>query len=522
MVVSWIEQAKQFKSPLSVVAGFLLRSRETQTQRAKSRTQEIQQLKKYLEQQQRTIREQREQLAEKNAQIVRMQIENQRLGKQPPMLPDDPPLPHHEFGAKMISLCVNLARRIGLRPAPDVLRMILQWLGVTAKLPDWTTVRTWMLRVGVAAIERPIEQADDWIWMADHSNQIGPEKALAIIGLRAAKLPPPGQALTHDDVRVLELSPGTSWKREDMQEVYEQLAQRCGTPLGIVIDGAVELREGAEMAEMPQNKGQNTIVLGDFKHYAANVLKKIVGQDERFSQFSTQLGRTRSAIQQTELAHFTPPGPKPKARFMNLQPTLRWAKMVSWQLSHPRSEGRRNITAKRMNEKLGWLREYRDDIHRWHACQQVVSASSTFINEQGLFPGAARQLRDHLRTLRNGDDNGGAKETKAGRQVTASLLRFVRRSESKLAAGQRLPMSTEILESSFGLFKQLERQHSKGGFTSLLAAYGCLLHASTPESIRCDFAQVSVKGMRDWVSAKLGKTLASKRQTAYREFRNAA
>ncbi len=517
MVVSWIEQAKQFKSPLSVVAGFLLRSRETQTHRAKSRTQEIQQLKNDLERQQRTIREQREQLAEKDARI-----ENQRLCKQPPTLPDDPLLPHHEFGPKMISLCVNLARRIGLRPAPDVLKMILAWLEVDAKLPDWTTVRTWMLRVGVAAIERPIEEADDWIWMADHSNQIGPEKALAIIGLRASKMPPPGQALTHDDVRVLELSPGTSWKREDMQAAYEQLAQRCGAPLGIVIDGAVELREGAEMAEMPRNQGQNTIILGDFKHYAANVLKKIVGQDERFSQFSTQLGRTRSAIQQTELAHFTPPGSKPKARFMNLQPTLRWAKMVSWQLSHPRSQGRHDITAERMNDKLGWLREYRDDIHRWQACQEVVSAAAKFINEQGLSPGVARQLRDHLRTLRNGGDNGGAKETHDSRQVTARLLRFVRRSESQLAAGQRLPMSTEILESSFGLFKQLERQHSKGGFTSLLAAYGCLLHASTPESIRRDFAQVSVKEMRDWVTAKLGKTLASKRQTAYQEFRNTA
>ena len=65
MVTSWIEQAKQFKSPLSVVAGFLLRSRETQAERAKSRTQEIQQLKKTLDQhQRRTIGEQREQLAE--------------------------------------------------------------------------------------------------------------------------------------------------------------------------------------------------------------------------------------------------------------------------------------------------------------------------------------------------------------------------------------------------------------------------------------------------------------------------
>jgi len=521
VVTSWIKQTKQFKSSLSVVAGFLLRSRETQAQRAKKRTREIQQLKQDLERQQRIICEQREQLAEKNSQIARMQIENQRLRDQPPLLPDDPSLPHHEFGPKMISLCVNLARRIGLRPTPDVLKMILEWWGVDANLPDWTTVRTWMLRVGVAAIKRPIEQADDWIWMADHSNQIGPEKALAIIGLRAAKMPSPGQALTHDDVRVLELSTGTSWKREDMQEVYEQLAQRCGAPLGIVIDGAVELREGAEMAEMPRNNGKNTIILGDFKHYAANVLKKIVGADERFRQFSTQLGRTRSAIQQTELAHLTPPGPKAKARFMNLQSMLRWAKMVSWQLSHARSKARRDITAARMNDKLGWLREFRGDIHRWHACQEVVCASLKFINEQGVFPGAARQLRDHLRTLRNGDDNEGAKETHECRQVTARLLCFVRQSESKLTAGQRLPMSTEILESSFGLFKQLERQHSKGGFTSLLAAYGCLLHASTPESIRRDFAQVTVKKMRDWVSAKLGKTLASKRQAAYQEFRNA-
>jgi len=118
----------------------------------------------------------------------------------------------------------------------------------------------------------------------------------------------------------------------------------------VLIDGAVELREGAEIL---QKSHKNMVILGDFKHYAANVLKKIVGTDERFAQFSTRLGRTRSAIQQTELAHFTPPSPKPKARFMNLQPTLRWANMVSWQLSHPRSEARQDITADRMNEKLG-------------------------------------------------------------------------------------------------------------------------------------------------------------------------
>jgi hypothetical protein len=521
MVTSWIERAKQFKSPLCVVAGFLLRSRETQAERARKRAQEVQQLRRMLAQQQADYGKQGEELADKDRQISRLKTELQQLRTQPPMLPDDPPLPGHEFGPKMISLCVNLARRIGLRAVPDVLKMIFAWLGLDGKIANWTTVRTWMLRVGVSAIKQPIEQADDWIWMADHSNQIGTEKALSVIGLRASNMPPRGRPLKHKDVRVLELSPGTSWKREDMAAAYDQLAQQCGTPLAVLVDGAVELREGVEMSEMKRKNGTKPIVLGDFKHFAANVLKRIVGKDKRFAEFTTQLGRTRSAVQQTELAHLTPPGAKPKARFMNLAPTLTWAKMVSWQLSQPHSEARRGLTADRMNEKLGWLRTYREDIDRWHRCQEVVSASLEFINEQGVFKGAAGELCSRLRTLRNNAEQP-VKDSDASRQVAACLLCFVRRSESKLDEGQRLPLSTEILESSFGLFKQLERQHSKGGFTSLLATYGCLLHATTAESIRRDFALVSVKETRAWVSQKLGTTLTSKRQTAYREFRNAA
>ena len=125
--------------------------------------------------------------------------------------------------------------------------------------------------------------------------------------------------------------------------------------------------------------------------------------------------------------------------------------------------------------------------------------------------------RARQRGLRN-KDKGNA----ASRRVLARLLAFVRATESQLPQGLRLPMSTEILESSFGRFKRLERQHSKGGFTSLLAAYGCLFHESTPETIRRDFAQVKVEAMRAWVDQKLGKTLTSKRQIAYREFRNAS
>ena len=65
-----------------------------------------------------------------------------------------------------------------------------------------------------------------------------------------------------------------------------------------------------------------------FKHYAANVFKSLVGNSKRFKEFSSRIGTTRSAIQQTELAHLTPLSSKQKARFMNLASTLKWANMA--------------------------------------------------------------------------------------------------------------------------------------------------------------------------------------------------
>ena len=209
MATSWIEQAKQFKSRMTVVAGFLLKSRETQARRAREKSAQVERLERLVEQQERSLRELRERQEGQAAEIARLKAENERLRNQPPILPEDPPLPYHEFGPKMISLCVNLARRTGLRAAPDVLRIVFDWLGVSPELPVWTTIRGWMLRAGVAAIQRPIEQADDWIWMADHSNQIGQEKALSILGLRASQMPAPGETIKHEHVRVLELELGT-------------------------------------------------------------------------------------------------------------------------------------------------------------------------------------------------------------------------------------------------------------------------------------------------------------------------
>lgn len=505
---SWTQFSQRVKSRWSALTRAVWISRKRKTDECRTLKHQVAELQRQIDHLQRQCQNER-QTREALRDELRKRDAATPTTPATLSLPDDPPLPGHRYGPRLIALCVNLAQTIGLRTTAAALRIVFAWLGCDQRVPHWTSIRGWLLRLGVAALTTPVPKADDWVWMADHSNQIGPEKVLAVLAVRAAQWPAPGTPLTHADVRVLAVEPGTDWKRADMARAYERLAQQHGAPRAVLTDGAVELREGADILKTQR---ADSIVLGDFKHKAANILESVLERDPRFAPFQTQVGRTRCVIQQTELAHLVPPGVRPKARFMNLAPLLSWGAMMLWLLEHPEARGRRSITVERMDDKLGWLRGFAPDVARWAACQRVVSTGVTFINEQGLFRGAADRFAQRVAADRTCD---------ASREVATRLEAFVRESEAKLGETERLPMSTEIVESSFGLYKQLERQHAKGGFTGLIAAFGALLRPATPEGVRDAFRRVVVKDVRAWIQQHVRETLTAKRQAAYREYRAA-
>jgi len=500
----------QYKTSLYETARNLLRSRNTQRVRAErlasENCQQIQEIAKLND----DLSEKEKELQQTKELLDKQQTENEILCRQPITLPSDLPLPNHIYGPRMISLCLNLSKRIGFRPAEAALKIVFAWLGIQAKVPAFDSMRVWSCRAGVAQLQMPIE-GDDWIWMSDHSNQIGQEKVLQIIGIRASDLPPEGKTLPLDKMRVLATVPGKQWKREDVRREYQKLAERIRAPRFLLTDGATELYESADVLE---KEGKKPIVLRDMKHYAANVLEKLIGKDERFQTYLSKLGHTRNAVQQTELSHFTPLPQKPKARFMNLGPTLRWGKMVSYHLSNCHSQSRQGITAKRMNDKLGWVRDFREDLACWGRCQEVMQASLRFINRQGVSRGCAEKLKETLDDIMSKQ----SQPCELSATMACKLVEFVRESESLLEEGERAWLSTENLESLFGRYKGLERQHSKGGFTGLLAAMPMLLTDWTPARVRESLPTVSVKQMKEWIQENLGTTLASKRNKAYQEF----
>ena len=392
---------------------------------------------------------------------------------------------------------------VSLRGVPRVLAIMAEALGVDLPIPHWTTGRLWLLRLGHALLTTALEQAEDWVWIIDHSVQIGKDKCLVILGIRLANLPKRGDCLRHTDLHLIALVPRESWTREEVDQELEVASKRTGIPRAIVDDHGVDIAGGVSFF---QERHPQTVEIYDAKHKAACLLKNRLEKNPRWQEFNLKMTQTRCAIQQTEMAFLVPPGPKPKARFMNLAPTLQWAGNVLSVLHDPPPVVREHVTPDRLQEKLGWLRGFAGDIAEWAEWQRVVNVTVEFVDRQGVYRGAAKELRVELR---------GHQAHPSSQRLAGELLVFVIRQARRVKPGERMPGSTEVLESCFGRFKQLEKQQARGGFTSLVLGFGALLAETTTDVIKQAMQHSRTKAVFAWCRENLGTTLFAKRKLAF-------
>lgn len=422
-------------------------------------------------------------------------------------LRDDEPPGGHGYGVSTISLFLRLVLEAGvsLRGVPRVLAVIAEAFGLPLEIPHWTTGRLWLLRLGLGLLTLPLEQADDWAWLADHSVQIGPEKCLAIVGIRLRDLPAAGECLQHQHLHLIALVPEKSWSGEDVGEALETAAKRSGVPRVIVDDHGSDLHSGVKLF---QARHPDTVEIYDAKHKAACLLKHRLEKEPRWHEFQTRMGQTRCAIQQTELAFLVPPASKPKARYMNLEPQLAWAKGVLNLLDGAPAEVQEWASPERLQEKLGWLREFAGPVAEWSEWQQVVNHTVEFVDREGVCQGAAKAL---------GQELSGPYAHSSSADLAAELVEFVATQAQQTKRGERFPGSTEVLESCFGKMKQLEKQQARGGFTSLIVSFGALLADTTTEIVNAALEQSRTKDVYEWCKEHLGTTLFGKRKIAFAE-----
>ena len=139
---------------------------------------------------------------------------------------------------------------------------------------------------------------------------------------------------------------------------------------------------------------------------------------------------------------------------MNLGPLIAWGVKTLAILDNPGSEVLRYGTVERLEEKLGWLRQFRKPLKGWSEMEQTIDVIVDFVRTEGLYRGAAKDLRKRLGKLSVGQNAA---------QLGKDLTKFVAAEAKQLRRGERLPACSEVIETCFGKFKTLEREQAKGG-----------------------------------------------------------
>ncbi len=420
---------------------------------------------------------------------------------------------------------------------------------------DWPTpgtIQMWLLRLGLDALQQPLEQANDWAWLADHTVQIGKTKCLLIVGVRLSKWRELGGELTHHDLSVIALEPVEHSDGETVHRQLKAAVSRTGLPRMIASDHGSDLKKGiaAFQEQHPQVASSY-----DIAHKVALLLKKMLEGDARWAEFTQQCGQAKSRLQQTSLAHLIPPPTKPKARYMNADRQVEWGLRVLQRLDRdatasqdtvgvsetrktsttsrgslttelsldavtvvstdaslgdvdphdgsPGDETSEKVSCRQLQEKLGWVRTFAEPLASWSIVMAIAAVSRHFIRRQGYHAEAAEQLRRELSPHR-GDALGD--------QLIDQVCRFVSDQSTLVPPGERLLGSTEILESLIGKGKRLEGQQSKGGFTKMVLSMAAATVAPTVERLKTALDRTMTKHVLSWVRTHIPRSLQSQRR----------
>jgi hypothetical protein len=355
-------------------------------------------------------------------------------------------------------------------------------------------------RLGLFTLQESLEHAQDWVWIVDHSVQLGETKVCVVLGLRLSESPLPGRALRHEDVRTLAIIPVKSSTGEIVAGQFEEVAKRTGIPRAIVSDRGSDVKKGGELFAV-QHPG--VALIYDAAHRGACLLQRRLASDDRWSEFVGLLGQTKSRIQQTADAHLLAPSLRPKARYLNLGPLLKWSRRVLTLLD--RGPGGGAATA-RAEARYGWLRAFRESIRTWSCCEATVRCGVEFVRTRGLSLGGDRELATLL---------GSLPASERDEALAAEFVEFVRVQSSLARPGERLVGSTEVLESLFGKWKHLERQESQSGITGFVLSLGAIAGKWPLSRIQAALESTSVKHVQAWCEQYFPTTLQSQRRLAF-------
>jgi hypothetical protein len=410
-------------------------------------------------------------------------------------------VPRHQFPLGVVAGSLALVLRTGtrLKRAASVLALNWSWWADGGAVGTYYSVRLWLLRLGLHQLKRPQEPADDWMWIIDHTMQLGERKCLIIVGLRQSAWDAENRCLSHEDVQLIDLQPVTTSTGEVVYQQLEAATAKTGVPRAIISDDGRDLHKG--IAKFLEAHG-TTVWLYDIKHKTACLLKHELESDPSWQAFVEAVNRFKQRVSVTPLACLLPPQQRGKARYLNIDVLVDWAEKKLTLLDRLDVQTGLGLNAAMVEEKLGWLREFAPQVRRWKEALEVIETAERYVRHEGVHRRAAEELSAAIRQP----------TSEPACRFRAALLEFIQKEADQTGEKERLLGSSEVLESIIGKFKCVAGERGQHGLTGMVLSLGALVGRVTVGMVQTALTEVTNQEVWDWCHLHLGATVQGARR----------
>ena len=327
-----------YSSPPRKLLRFFLKSRDqwkAKCQRAKATVKRLENRVRFLEKSKDEWKtraralENSLQVRTSTTQRKHHQSSNSAKKNKPRLRRHDPkaylPPENHHYPTYIIQLSIQLCieARNSHRGAQKTLELFSQFFNI--EVPSSGSIRKWIYRLGLYLLKQKVEFRSDWIFILDHTLELGDVKCLVILGIPTTRLKKTGFSLKHKDVDVLDIDFLLHSTGDIIYQKLRSLSERVGTPVQILSDYGPDLKKGIELF---QQDYPIVVFTYDVTHKMATLLKKHTEKDERWNSFLNHCTSTIRQNQQTELSFLVPPKLRTKSRYLNVDTHVKWAQRM--------------------------------------------------------------------------------------------------------------------------------------------------------------------------------------------------
>ena len=364
--------------------------------------------------------------------------------------------------------------------------------GLLGDSPCHTTIRTWLAKMGLDAIKHKDRTLDEaYAIIMDASISVGDQQMLLALKVPADHT---GKALTHADEEVVGMAVSENWPAAKVKEFCEEITQEQGhKPEYYITDNGKNLSKAIELLDLPHYR--------DISHTLAVFLKQVYEKDEEFVAFKNLVANTKH-LALTKFAYLMPPKQRSMARFMNMYPIADWAKKILQNYPRMNKDEKYYFSFVPRNaslvEELDEVMTTYTDIMKM--CKQegfsieTVAKCKAVLNQR-LLDGNKRMRQIH-RFITSYLD-------------TESALLTVEHSNHNL--------SSDIIESDFGIFKDSMPSNKTNGFTESilyipLRPKACNLENAAKIDIKTIMERRTVNEVKQWKTEHLRTNPMGKRR----------